>query len=172
VTDQREDRIDWRPIIAVFANDDMRTVAIHAMTGGDVERALAGYSPSRRRHITAGLRKSGIVTMNAGRMVFDRQVFTRLLRQERSTPRAGMDRFLRRGRIAGYPASPVEREALLRSIAHRILTPGETISEAEINERLEAYTDDVAVLRRYLVDFALVERRRDGSEYALCSGPA
>ncbi|MBD7958842.1 DUF2087 domain-containing protein [Microbacterium sp. Sa4CUA7] len=29
------------------------------------------------------------------------------------------------------------------------------------------YSDDTAVLRRYLVDYHLVERRADGTEYAL-----
>ena len=49
----------------------------------------------------------------------------------------------------------------------------EVLTEREVNERLLAHSDDVAVLRRYLVDYRLVERRSDGTEYALTGeGPS
>jgi hypothetical protein len=40
------------------------------------------------------------------------------------------------------------------------------MSEQETNERLAAFTDDVAALRRFLVDGGLLERTPSGSEYA------
>jgi len=36
---------------------------------------------------------------------------------------------------------------------------------SEVNLRLLRYSDDVAVLRRYLVDFELLERTADGTSY-------
>jgi hypothetical protein len=45
------------------------------------------------------------------------------------------------------------------------------LSEKELNERLEPFSSDVAVLRRHLVDHGLVERTRSGSEYALTATP-
>lgn len=51
--------------------------------------------------------------------------------------------------------------------------PGETLAEHDVNGRLLPYSEDVAVLRRYLVDASLLERRVDGSQYALVErGPA
>ena len=48
-----------------------------------------------------------------------------------------------------------------------MLKSGEVVSEREMNERLSVHSEDVAALRRYLVDAGLVERTATGSEYAL-----
>lgn len=98
----------------------------------------------------------------AGRSVWERP--TPRPRVERDDPR----RFLRAdGRIDRYPVNAAERRALLEWVVVRILSPGEVLPEAALNERLSEYTDDVAALRRHLVDHDLVERTRSGSEYAL-----
>jgi hypothetical protein len=52
-------------------------------------------------------------------------------------------------------------------IAQRVLSEGEVLTEKELNGRLRAFTEDVPLLRRHLVDAELVERTRSGSEYAL-----
>ena len=52
-------------------------------------------------------------------------------------------------------------------MASRILVDDERLTEREINERLAAIVDDVAAIRRYLVDEGLIERTRSGTEYAL-----
>jgi hypothetical protein len=54
-------------------------------------------------------------------------------------------------------------------VAGQALAPHEVVDERGMNERLAAFSDDTAVLRRYLVDIGIIERRRDGSEYALAS---
>jgi hypothetical protein len=43
----------------------------------------------------------------------------------------------------------------------------EDLPEAALNERLAQLTDDVATLRRYLVEAEVVERFPDGSGYRL-----
>ncbi|WP_307426460.1 DUF2087 domain-containing protein [Pseudarthrobacter defluvii] len=52
-------------------------------------------------------------------------------------------------------------------IAREIMAPGEQLTERQVNERLLSYTDDVVLLRRYMVDFGIVERTPTGSSYSL-----
>ncbi len=44
--------------------------------------------------------------------------------------------------------------------------PGEILTERAVNDRLAAIVDDVAAMRRYLVDAGLLERSRDGGAYS------
>ncbi|MDQ0768901.1 hypothetical protein QF031_001650 [Pseudarthrobacter defluvii] len=74
---------------------------------------------------------------------------------------------MRLGRIERYPANRDERRALLARIAREIMAPGEQLTERQVNERLLSYTDDVVLLRRYMVDFGIVERTPTGSSYSL-----
>ena len=90
-----------------------------------------------------------------------------LAQQPRRQPRTGLDRFLRLGRIEQYPANAAERRALLARIAGEVMSPGERLTERQVNERLLSYTDDVVLLRRYLVDFGLLRRTASGSSYSL-----
>lgn len=81
-------------------------------------------------------------------------------------------RFLDRdGRIDRYPLRSPQRRELLELIVERAVPHGRVVTEAEINECLGPFApaDDVAVLRRYLVDHGLLERTRSGSEYARTS---
>lgn len=81
-------------------------------------------------------------------------------------------RFLDRdGRIDRYPLRSPQRRELLELIVERAVPHGRVFTEAEINECLGPFApaDDVAVLRRYLVDHGLLERTRSGSEYARTS---
>ena len=58
-----------------------------------------------------------------------------------------------------------ERRELLAMIAGEVIAPEEELAERQVNERLLSYTDDVVLLRRYLVDFRLVQRTPSGSSY-------
>lgn len=55
---------------------------------------------------------------------------------------------------------------LLQWVSDSVFSEKEVLTEREVNSRLRPYTEDIAVLRRYLVDYRLVERRSDGTEYA------
>lgn len=77
-------------------------------------------------------------------------------------------RFLIRGEdtIDRYPRRQHERRMLLEWIADRAFPAGEpALAETEVNGRLYPYSDDVAVLRRYLVDFGFLDRTADGTSY-------
>ncbi|WP_227077693.1 DUF2087 domain-containing protein [Clavibacter nebraskensis] len=94
-------------------------------------------------------------------------VFRAILAQQPATPRAqGVERFLRDGRIAQWPAGPADLDVLLRHVVTQVLEPDEVLDEKALTERLLRLTDDHALLRRHLVDAGLVLRTRSGSEYA------
>lgn len=82
-----------------------------------------------------------------------------------SDPR--LDRWLADGRIAAYPRRTADRRALLEHVLAETIGSDEGLGEPEINDRLRAFTDDPATLRRYLVDHRLLARSRDGSVYYL-----
>lgn len=154
----------WRPIIAVLANPETRGVAAGLMLGSPLEREIAHLSPSRRRHVTDALVQSGIIDGESG--AFIPEVFGRILTAAAVPRRRGVERFLDGEQIRQYPASLDERGELLAWVAARAFADDEVLTEREVNERLSPYSEDVAVLRRYLVDYELVERRADGTEYA------
>ena len=59
-----------------------------------------------------------------------------------------------------------ERRDLLAWIVSEAIEPGEHLTEKQVNERLLSYTDDVVMLRRYMIDFGLLERTPSGSSYS------
>jgi len=93
----------------------------------------------------------------------------RALLQESARPaETGVERFLTpAGRLLGLPSKPAERLELLALVASRVLAPGEVVAEKELNQRLAAFGDDVATLRRLMVEAELLERTPTGTEYAL-----
>jgi hypothetical protein len=150
--------------MAALANRDARTAYAQIVLGQDV---LPGMKDQRRSRAVGVLLEAGLVEWsgNQGLEASD-AVFRELLSQQpKRQPKTGVDRFLRLGRIDRYPASPADRRELLAWIAAQAIKPGEDLTERQVNERLLNYTDDVVLLRRYLVDFGLLERTRSGSSY-------
>jgi len=68
-----------------------------------------------------------------------------------------VQRFFKGRRLRSIPASHSKRVAVLDHLAQR-LEPGRKYTEAEVNDVLRAFHDDVAALRRYLVDEGFVDR--------------
>lgn len=161
----------WRPLISVFANADSRRAAAEIMLGATVESAIADLSPSKRRKVTKALVDSGMVDPETQAFVPD--VFRKVLESTHVPTRQGRERFVDGKRILQYPANLEERGELLAWVASEVFTADEVLTERQVNDRLRPFSQDVAVLRRYLVDYELVERRSDGTEYALTGrGPA
>lgn len=72
------------------------------------------------------------------------------------------DRILRRflgddGRLLTIPAKRSRRLIVLDHLAHRF-EPGVRYPESTVNDRLREVHDDVAALRRYLVDEGFLDR--------------
>ena len=66
-----------------------------------------------------------------------------------------------RGRLMSMPRRLANRRIVLAHIAE-VIEPGRDHDEKSVNELLRPYSDDVATLRRYLVDEGLVARRPPG----------
>jgi hypothetical protein len=65
--------------------------------------------------------------------------------------------FLRDGRLVSIPAQHSKRRVVLAHLVH-VFEPGVRYPEREVNALLAAWHPDVAALRRYLVDEALLTR--------------
>ena len=61
------------------------------------------------------------------------------------------------GRLVHVPAKRSKRLVVLDLLAQEF-APGETFTEDEVNRRLRRFHDDVASLRRYLVDEGFLSR--------------
>lgn len=159
----------WRRVLATLGNVDARTAYAQIVLGAAPADVLAGVREQRRNKALAALLESGLVEEDErDGLVAPDAIFRDLLAQQpRRQPRTGLDRFLRLGRIERYPANASERRALLARIAGEVISPGEQLSERQVNERLLGYTDDVVLLRRYLVDLGLLQRTPSGSSYSL-----
>lgn len=159
----------WRRVLATLGNADARTAYAQIVLGAPLNDVLPEVKEQRRHRAIAGLLESGLVQRHAsGQLVPAEAIFRDLLAQQpRRQPRTGLDRFMRLGRIERYPANLAERRALLAKIADEIVAPGEKLTERQVNERLISYTDDVVLLRRYMVDFGVLQRTLSGSSYSL-----
>jgi hypothetical protein len=158
----------WRRVLATLANSDSRTAYAQIVLGARPPEVLADLGDRRRDKAVTALLASGLVEAKAdGGLVAPEAIFRDLLdRQPRRQAPTGVDRFMRLGRIAGYPANMAERRELLAWIVNESIRPGEHLTEKQVNERLLSYADDVVLLRRYLIDFGLLERTASGSSYS------
>jgi len=67
--------------------------------------------------------------------------------------------FLRDGRLRSIPTQRSKRLVILDVLAQEF-DPGRRYPEREVNRRLRGWNDDVAALRRYLVDEGFLDRER------------
>lgn len=70
-----------------------------------------------------------------------------------------VDRFVQDGRLVIMPTKRSKRLLVLDHVAQSF-EPGRTYPEAEVNQVLRRFHDDVAALRRYLVDEMFLTRER------------
>lgn len=155
----------WRRVMAALANHDARTAYAQIVLG--VQDASVGLSGRRRDRAITVLLDAGLVERGSGNeLEASASIFRDLLAQQpRRQPKTGVARFMRLGRIDRYPANQAERRELLAWIADETFGPGEELTERQVNERLLSYTDDVVLLRRYLIDFGVLGRTPSGSSY-------
>jgi hypothetical protein len=79
-----------------------------------------------------------------------------------------LGRYLRGGRLLSIPSARGKRLVILDHLA-RMFEPGVRYPEREVNAYLRAFHDDVAALRRYLVDEGLLSR--EAGVYWRSGGP-
>lgn len=151
----------WRGVVAALVNPDLRRVLADSFTGDEL-------SPGRRERAAARLRDIGLLRQSSDGDVFDEDFVRSILSDNPRPRRTGPERFLDgAGRIDRYPVQHPDLIELLNWVASRAILPGQVYVERELNERLAPFTDDVAALRRHLVDAEILERTRSGSQYAL-----
>jgi hypothetical protein len=66
--------------------------------------------------------------------------------------------FVRDGRLASIPAQPKKRLVVLRFLVDSCFAEDRPYTEPEVNERLAVHDEDVAALRRYMVEAGLMTR--------------
>ena len=66
--------------------------------------------------------------------------------------------FVRHGRLTAIPAQQRKKEVVLLFLLDACFADDRDYPEPEVNERLRQYHEDVAALRRYLVDARLMTR--------------
>lgn len=69
-----------------------------------------------------------------------------------------------KGPLNKFPPKEKQRIVVLRSIAER-LDSNTTYSENQLNEILKEIYEDYVLVRRYLIEYALLDRKADGSAY-------
>jgi hypothetical protein len=158
----------WRRVMAALANNDARTAYAQIVLGTELAHVAADLGARRRDRAIAVLLESGLVERTAdNELEASEAIFRDLLTQQpKRQAQTGVARFMRLGRIERYPANLAERRELLTWIANEAVRPGENLSERQVNERLLSYTDDVVLLRRYMIDFGVLERTPSGSSYS------
>lgn len=113
--------------------------------------------------------KIGLVIEQEGSWVLNEQLLSDTLAAgaKPRTEREGIERFFRGFKLTTLPAKPTERLAVLTHIRDAVIGGDQQLTEAQLNERLRVIHEDVALLRRYMVDHGLLERDGDGSRYTL-----
>lgn len=156
--------LDWRQVMAMLANPETRNIIAHMMLGSDFDTAAAAMKNNRRENLHGRLTRLGLLDSSG---LFNDSLFKRLLDQEPVQKKVGIEKFIDNGRISSYPMNKTLRQELLAWVAKQVLAPGEVINEQQMNERLLKFSNDFSTLRRYLVDYELIERTPVGTEYAL-----
>ncbi|MGP4039183.1 DUF2087 domain-containing protein [Gracilibacillus sp. D59] len=66
--------------------------------------------------------------------------------------------------LTKFPAKEKQRLVILKEIAQQ-LDDNHKYTEKEMNQKLEHYYKDYVLVRRYLIDYGLLDRKQDGSQY-------
>lgn len=155
---------DFRGIAAALGNDNARRAFSRLSLGGTEQDVIEDLGPARAAKALDALRREALIEADAATV--RPQVFRELLAASASEPRAaGIERFVAGGRIDHYPVRRDERDAVLRWALQRTIPLELALGESDVNDRLARVADDVALLRRYLVDERMLLRTTSGSEY-------
>ncbi|NPV56263.1 MAG: metalloregulator ArsR/SmtB family transcription factor [Anaerolineae bacterium] len=143
-----------------------------------------GLGISTTSHHLARLAKAGLVSARTDGHYYIYSLQTDTLRQlsqsllhEDTLPKLaqdeGTDAFERKvlatftdaaGRIISFPSQDKKYQVILRYVANTFEC-GKRYSEKEVNELLNRFHEDTALLRRNLVDYGLMARQGGGREY-------
>jgi len=161
--------------------DRLRVVAALALGAGTIAEVSA-VSALEPKEVVAALRRlerGGLVSREKDQVTLHADRFREAAREAApagpTEPLSGdpaTDRVLRAytrdGRITGLPARRSKRMLLLEHVAS-LFEPGVKYPEREVDAMMRAWHADYAMLRRYLIDAALLAR--EGGFYWRIGGP-
>lgn len=159
--------VSWRAVLAALANDDARLLYARLVAGDAPHDAASGLPQKKLDRVLETLARAGLLARDTEGRVNALAPFAGILATMPVERADGVERFLRDGKLVGYPAKASERRELLVFVAERAFDDDEDLTEPQVNERLRVFTRDHATLRRYLVDLGILERTRSGTSYAL-----
>ncbi len=170
--------LDAGALVGLLADDDRRAVFAAltlGATGLDDAVRASGLTLDRAARALGRLVDAGLVVEGSdGGLAVLGAAFQRAARAARSRPprdehaaepperRKVLDAFVREGRIVSMPSAHGKRLVVLDWVVQDF-EPGRRYPERSVNALLERRFDDVAALRRYLVDEGLLDRA--GGEY-------
>ena len=173
--DEPDDPLDARELVGLLADADRRAVVaalVLGATGLDEVRATTGLDARRAGRAATRLVESGLVVRSEkGELWLVEAAFGVAARTAARTPavdehpdeppeRARVLRaFFARGRLTSIPAQHSKRLVVLDRLAQEF-EPGHRYTEKQVNTILRRFHDDVAALRRYLVDDDFMEREK------------
>ncbi|MEX3508590.1 hypothetical protein CKW39_07300 [Kocuria sp. WRN011] len=153
------DSMDTRQIFAALANPDTR-----AMYARVVLDQIPGTSTAKQSRALQNLQRVGLID-DADGAWSPTEAFRELLAEGASGTPKGYERFLEHGRVARWPSKAADKDGLIRWIMDQCLATDERVEERELNDRIERFSDDPALIRRHCVDTGYITRAPDGSEY-------
>jgi hypothetical protein len=164
---------DPAAMLAALAHPDrlrlLATIADAGDGGCRVEelRSQGVQEKQLRRHL-GRLLQAGLVASDGALVVacLDR------MQQAADEPATDADisAYFRRGRLTDMPRADDVRRRVLVEIARRFDTE-RSYTEPEVNAELREVHDDHAMLRRYMIDFGILERDVRGASYRLATSP-
>ena len=151
--------MNTRQIFAALANSDTRDLYARVILGQVPESPT-----SKQSRALLNLHRAGLIDTPDGTWS-PTAVFRELLAEgARHTPK-GYERFLENGRVTRWPSKAADKDGLIRWIMDQCLATDERVEERELNDRIERFSDDPALIRRHCVDTGYITRAPDGSEY-------
>ncbi|HUQ59858.1 DUF2087 domain-containing protein [Lentzea sp.] len=133
-------------------------VVLGAGTLADIA-AASGVSVKDAATAVRKLREAGLVEGDPARPV-DLKPLAATLAEV--VPADGLAPFVRGDKLISLPVAHERRRKILEHVASKAFVARTYYEESEINERLQAWCDggevDHVTIRRYLVDFGLLER--------------
>jgi hypothetical protein len=148
--------VSWQAIMAALASSRLREL---------YAAFVLGQQPALSAQERQKLVDCSLLNDDGGRLVVNEQAFKAALAAARRPEPEGAERFLLAGRIEGLPKRATDRLKLFEFLIPQIIGPDATLTEKQLNAKLAAFTDDVPLLRRALVDYGYLDRERDGSAY-------
>jgi len=182
-TDPDSGRPDSRQVVRLLADDARRKVgAVLMLVASATVDGIAERSGLSVRDVVEALtrlERGGLVDAVGDEFRLVEGVFEAAARAEAPEPRESehadqpadvarvLDVSFRDGRLVQWPAKRSNRLVVLDHLAQQF-DIGTRYTEVEVNERLSAFDDDVATMRRYLVDEQFLDRAN--GEYWRCGG--